>query len=172
MLPDATGAGEAAAAEAQGPVREEIMLYAGADAEQYASVWEAWKTTGGKLQQSWSTPAFLMSFAWLAYRKMRMEALIGFVAVAALTMVKPLIGLAALVAGMVAIGLFGKSLYAKTADKQVRSIMSNATNPESYIENLRASGGVSAPSAFLVGILMVVLLGYRFAPMMPKLPFI
>ena len=148
------------------------MLYAGKDAESCASVWEAWRDAGGKLQKSWSTPAFLMSFAWLAYRKMHKEALVGFVVVGALTLVNPLLALAALLAGMVGIGLFGQSLYAKVADDQVRGIMSKATNPESYVKNLRSSGGVSAPAAFLLGILMIVVIGSRFTPMLPKLPFL
>lgn len=151
-------------AEDAGPVREEIMLFAGKNAEDFAESWDKYREAGGKLQASWSTPAFLLSFVWLAYRKLHKFALGGFALVAGLTLVHAYAALAALVVVMLGVGLFGKSLYAQMMGKKIVEIMQAAGDPNNYVDNLRVQGGVSLPAALCLGVLSVVVVATMVLP--------
>ena len=164
----AVGAATAAAApmanEDTGPVREEIMLFAGKNAEVFADSWDAYRDAGSKLQISWSTPAFLLSFVWMAYRKLHKFALIGFAFVAGMTLLNGFAALAALLIVMVASGLYGKSLYAQMMGTKIVEIMQAAGDPNNYVNNLRLQGGVSLPAAVCLGVLSVVVVATRILP--------
>ena len=152
------------ASEDSGPVREEIMLFAGKNAETFAESYDSFREGGSKLQISWSTPAFLLSFVWLAYRKLHKFALIGFAFVAGMTLLNGFAALAALLVVMVGTGLYGKSLYAQMMSKKIVEIMQAAGDPNNYVNNLRVQGGVSLPAAVCLGALSVVVVATRVVP--------
>lgn len=161
---DALAPAAAAGAKESGPVREEIMLFVGKNAEAFADAWDKHCESGGKLQMSWSTPGFLLSFMWLAYRKLYKLALGGFAFVAGMTLLNGFAALAALLVVMIAVGLFGKSLYIQSASKQVVEIMQSAGDPNSYVNNLRIQGGVSLPAAIGLGVLTLVVAATKVLP--------
>ncbi len=147
-----------------GLVREEIMLFAGSNSRTYADAWESYRDSGEKLLTSWSTTAFLLSIVWLAYRKLYVYAFACFVLVSGLTLWEPVFALAGLAICMAGIGLFGKSLYVRFADSRVKQIIASATDPDSYVQNLRLNGGVSGPAAFAVGTLTVFVITGNIVP--------
>ncbi|MCP5080336.1 MAG: hypothetical protein GY948_01415 [Alphaproteobacteria bacterium] len=155
---------EAPAGEETSPVREEIMLFIGKNAEAFEESWENHHKADGKLQMSWSTPGFLLSFMWLAYRKLHKFALGGFALVAGMTLVHGYAALAAMFVLMVAVGLFGKSLYVRMVSNRVMGIMQFAGDPNIYVNNLRLQGGVSLPAALCLGVLILVVAGTKVIP--------
>lgn len=166
VVPDAASVDGLAppAAEEAGPVREEIMLFIGKNAEAFEESWENHHKADGKLQVAWSTPGFLLSFMWLAYRKLHKLALGAFALVAGMTLVHGYAALAALFVVMVGIGLFGKSLYVRMVSKRVSDIMQSAGDPNIYVNNLRLQGGVSLPAALCLGVLILVVAATRVVP--------
>ncbi|NNF76539.1 MAG: DUF2628 domain-containing protein [Rhizobiales bacterium] len=155
---------DAPAGEETSPVREEIMLFIGKNAEAFEESWENHLKADGKLQMSWSTPGFLLSFMWLAYRKLHKFALGGFALVAGMTLVHGYAALAAMFVLMVGVGLFGKSLYVRMVSNRVMSIMQSAGDPNIYVNNLRLQGGVSLPAALCLGVLILVVAGTKVIP--------
>ncbi|MGI9481929.1 MAG: hypothetical protein ACR2OR_06190 [Hyphomicrobiales bacterium] len=137
------------------PVREEVSLFAGPNAETYIEAWEAAKSTDGVPEKSWSMPAFAFSIAWFSYRKLYMAAMLALIAFAAATVYNPILGIVVLGASMVCAGLYGKSIYARHAETVIRQKIKKAKGPDRYISALVRSGGVSWPMGIFTAALVI-----------------
>jgi len=132
--------------------RDEVRAFVGRESSYY---WRSWqRAAAGSLRAGFSWPGFFLSFAWMFYRKMYREALIGFGILFGLGIVEGLVesatgtNLNALsraenVVIAVTIGMLGNGLYLRRARRVIADARAQEPDSERREALLRARGGIS-----------------------------
>lgn len=166
--------------------KDEFIYFIWDEAEKYLPKFRRFNIEGvDKFAVTWHWPAFFLSCAWMAYRKMYLWAFgagvivflyymglfllwdltshlpFSLLEVLAHTAILPLLGLIALILPVIAFGIAGNYVYYKHAKKKI--IECKARLPSSDAEEitmaLRKTGGVN-PWAGALAIAIMLLLGF------------
>jgi len=140
---------------------EAIAAFVGKNYSYYQKKWAA--AAAKKSPMSWNWAAFFLGIIWLVYRKMYGLAAI-IVAILVLDVVIetyfPLpesLGRAVTWAVAALFGWFGNSWYKSHVEKKVKAINVTFTQEEAHVA-LAKQGGVNAPAAWTIGIMLLILL--------------
>lgn len=135
-------------------------LYVGDKYHRFAEAFDSFDRAG-KLQASFSWPAFFLGLVWFVYRKMYLEALVIFVAallgqllLSGLTQGSGLISLGA----ALLLGLLAKGLYWKAVDRRIFQAMNlYPQEPAEAIAWLARRGGVNLAGALILALFICAL---------------
>ena len=147
--------------------RDEVRAFVGRESSYYWRNWQ--RASGGSLRAGFNWAGFFLSFAWLCYRKLYREALIGFGVMAGLGVLRGMAEYATAmnlkavarvedIAVAVTIGMIGNGLYLRQAQRVIGAARAQEPDLERREALLRARGGRS-----WIGLLIVVALTVAFA---------
>ena len=145
--------------------REEVEAFVG---NKHTYYWRRWQRAAG-VRAGFNIAAFLVSFAWLLYRKMYREFAIGLAILLGVGFLQGLVeSLAETKLGIpdrlldfavaFTVGMLGNGLYLRRARLAIASARAQEPDPERRAELLRARGGTSL-IALLIGIAAFIALG-------------
>lgn len=142
---------------------EATSIFIGKNYEYYLRKWETAEQK--KSKQSWNWAAFLLGFAWMAYRKMYLYTSIFIGVVIVVAFCELAFGLpenltnAIMLAISVTIGFQGNSWYKLHVEKKVKEITAMNAPEQAKIELARQGGtSIGAAIGFVVALLAIILL--------------
>ncbi|MBS4025970.1 MAG: DUF2628 domain-containing protein [Clostridia bacterium] len=136
--------------------REELRLFVGNNAEYYLQRWDTMIRTGSLV--SWNWAAFLLSPAWLFYRKMYLSGIIYLVATVLLkSYIIPIVIIS------IGIGTAGNFIYMKHARGRILAIKSVFHVPDNQKKIIAKNGGISWGSVMVLLIIFAMVITFRVA---------